>query len=203
MKDKKINKNKRKRLLLTLGLSIFTVIGGTLAYFTTTSNIPNIFKSGLYQETIHEEFVSPTNWTPGTTTEKEITVTNTGNVDMAVRASISESWISKNGNSLPTKIDNKNVSIINFNSGWTKDTDGYYYYGSKDNLTKLSSGEESSSFINSVTFNPIIEANLEQNTSSDGKTITYTSSGNGYDDATYTLTVTLDTIQYDQANNAW
>ncbi len=122
---------------------------------------------------------------------------------MAVRASISESWISKNGNSLPTKIDNKNVSIINFNSGWTKDTDGYYYYGSKDNLTKLSSGEESSSFINSVTFNPIIEANLEQNTSSDGKTITYTSSGNGYDDATYTLTVTLDTIQYDQANNAW
>ena len=36
-----------------------------------------------------------------------------------------------------------------------------------------------------------------------GKTITYTSTGDGYDNATYTLTIRLDTIQYDQANNIW
>lgn len=197
------NKNKRKKLLLILGVSIFTVIGGTLAYFTTSSSIPNIFKSGLYQETIHEKFVSPTNWTPGTTTKKEVTVTNTGDVDMAVRASVEESWVSKNGTTLPNKINNEGVALLNLNDGWTKDNDGYYYYGSKDNLTKLASGDESSSFISGVTFNPNINANLVANTSSDGKTITYTSTGDGYDDATYTLTVKLDTIQYDQATNAW
>ena len=197
------NKNKRKKLLLILGVSIFTVIGGTLAYFTTSSSIPNMFKSGLYQETIHEKFVSPTNWTPGTTTKKEVTVTNTGDVDMAVRASVEERWVSKNGTTLPNRINNEGVALLNLNDGWTKDNDGYYYYGSKDNLTKLSSGDESSSFISGVTFNPNINANLVANTSSDGKTITYTSTGDGYDDATYTLTVKLDTIQYDQANNAW
>ena len=196
------NKNKRK-LLLTLGISIFTVIGGTFAYFTTTSSIPNNFKSGLYQETIQEKFVSPTNWTPGTTTEKEVTVTNTGDVDMAVRASIEESWVSKNGATLANKYNNESVAILNLNSGWTKDSDGYYYYGSKDNLTKLVSGDTSTSFISGVTFNPNINANLVESTSNGGKTITYTSSGDGYDDATYTLTIILDTIQYDQANNVW
>lgn len=197
------NKNKKRKLLLTLGISIFTVIGGTFAYFTTTSSIPNMFKSGLYQETIHEEFVSPTNWTPGTTTEKQVTVTNTGDVDMAVRASIEEKWVSKNGTILANKVNNESVGILNLNDDWTKDSDGYYYYGSKDNLTKLISGEESTSFISGVTFNPNINANLIKNTSSDGKTITYTSTGDGYDDATYTLTIILDTIQYDQANNVW
>lgn len=195
--------NKRKKILLTLGVSIFTIIGGTFAYFTTTSDIPNMFKSGLYQDTIHEEFVSPTNWTPGTTTEKEVTVTNTGNVDMALRASISEEWLSKNGDTLANKINNESVALLNLNDGWTKDSDGYYYYGSKDNLTVLESGETSSSFISGVTFNPNVTANLVANTSNDGKTITYTSTGDGYDDATYTLTITIDTIQYDQANNAW
>ena len=195
-------KNKRK-LLLTLGISIFTVIGGTFAYFTTTSSIPNIFKSGLYQETIQEKFVSPSNWTPGTTTEKEVTVTNTGDVDMAVRASIEESWVSKNGATLANKYNNESVAILNLNDGWTKDSDGYYYYGSKDNLTKLVSGDISTSFISGVTFNPNINANLVESTSNNGKTITYTSTGDGYDDATYTLTIILDTIQYDQANNVW
>ena len=197
------NKNKRKKLLLALAISIFTVIGGTFAYFTTTSSIPNMFKSSLYQDTIHEKFVSPTNWTPGTTTEKQVTVRNTGDVDMALRASIDEKWISKNGDTLANKVNNESVALLNLNDGWTKDNDGYYYYGSKDNLTKLVSGEESTSFISGVTFNPSIQANLVSNTSNDGKTITYTSTGDGYDDATYTLTIILDTIQYDQANNAW
>ena len=44
---------------------------------------------------------------------------------------------------------------------------------------------------------------LSMNESEDGKTITYTSTGDGYDNATYTLTVKIDTIQYDQAENVW
>ena len=40
-------------------------------------------------------------------------------------------------------------------------------------------------------------------TSDDGKTITYTSSGDGYDNAKYTLTVRIDTVQYDFAHEVW
>ena len=102
------------------------------------------------------------------------------------------------------KDSNNNVAaIINFNDGWTKDSDGYYYYGSKDSLTKVEPGNESTSFISGVTFNENITASLNKTESSDGKTITYESTGNGYDNATYTLTIKIDTIQYDQANNVW
>ena len=49
----------------------------------------------------------------------------------------------------------------------------------------------------------ITAGKLQENISNDGKTITFTSTGDGYDNATYTLTITIDTIQYDQANNVW
>ena len=118
--------------------------------------------------------------------------------------SYTESWVSENGDELPLKDSNNNVaSIINFNSGWTKDSDGYYYYGSKSSLTRLESGNTSTSFISGVTFNPNIQAILRKTTSADGKTITYSSDGNGYDGATYTLTITMETIQYDQASSVW
>ena len=63
--------------------------------------------------------------------------------------------------------------------------------------------DTSSSFINSVTFNENIKANLKETVSEDGQTITYQSDGNGYDNAQYTLTLKLETVQYDQAENIW
>ena len=70
-------------------------------------------------------------------------------------------------------------------------------------MTKLLPSETSSSFITGVTFNEDIKADLNTSVSQDGKTITFTSTGNGYDDATYTLTVKIDTVQYDQAKKFW
>lgn len=196
--------NNKKKLIIVSAISLFTILGGTLAYFSTTSDLENVFRSGKYQNEIVENFESPTSWTPGTTTTKEVTVKNKGNVDMAVRASYTEKWISADGNELPLKDnDNNSAAIINFNDGWEKASDGYYYYGSKSNLTRLRSGETSSSFINSVTFNENIKATLNADVSPDGHSITYTSSGYGYDNATYKLTIKIDTIQYDQANNIW
>ena len=52
-------------------------------------------------------------------------------------------------------------------------------------------------------FNENIESTLQETVSEDGKTITYTSTGDGYDNATYTLTVRIETVQYDQASNLW
>ena len=196
-------KNNKKLFVVTC-LSLATVLGGTLAYFNTNSSIVNTFKTALYQNEIIETFESPITWTPGTTTEKNVKVTNTGNTNMAVRATFTEKWVNANGEELSlTDEDNNIAAIIDFNTTWQKADDGYYYYGSKDNLTKLMPDDTSSSFINSVTFNENIKAKLKENISSDGKTITYQSDGNGYDNAQYTLTLKLETVQYDQAENIW
>ena len=203
-KIKTKEKNNKKKILAVLGISILTVLGGTVAYFTTSTDITNLFKTALYQHEIVEEFISPDNWTPGTTTNKTIEVTNNGSISMAVRASYTESWTSANGTSLPLKDNENNVaSIINFNTGWTKNADGYYYYGSKSSMTKLEINQITNSFISGITFNENIKSTLTQTKSADGQTISYTSSGNGYDNATYTLTIKIDTIQYDQAQNVW
>lgn len=196
-------KNNKKLFVVTC-LSLATVLGGTLAYFNTNSSIVNTFKTALYQNEIIETFSSPITWTPGTTTEKTVKVTNTGNTDMAIRATYTEKWINANGEELSLKDEEDNVAaIIEFNESWHQAEDGYYYYGSKDNLTKLMPDDTSSSFINSVTFNENIKANLKETISDDGQTITYQSDGNGYDNAQYTLTLKLETVQYDQAENIW
>lgn len=206
MENKNLNKSRKqkKKLLIVSAISALTILGGTLAYFTTSTDIVNKFKTALYQHSITEKFEAPSTWTPGTTTSKEITVTNTGNINMAVRASYTEEWVSSNGNKLSlVDAENNVASIINFNDGWEKDSDGYYYYGSKSNMTVVKPNETTSSFISGVTFNENIKSSLKETISSDGKTITYTSNGTGYDNATYTLTIKIDTIQYDQASNIW
>lgn len=199
----KKTKNNKKIFVVTC-LSLATVLGGTLAYFNTNSSIVNTFKTALYQNEIIETFASPTTWTPGTTTEKTVKVTNTGNTDMAIRATFTEKWVNANGEELSLKDEDNNVAaIIDFNESWHKAEDGYYYYGTKDNLTKLMPDDTSSSFINSVTFNENVKADLKETISADGQTITYQSDGNGYDNAQYTLTLKLETVQYDQAKNIW
>lgn len=200
----KKEKNQIKKLLILMGISIFTILGGTLAYFTTGDNIQNIFTSAKYGAQIVENFQSPDNWTPGTTTSKEITVKNTGNINMAVRASYEERWVNAKGTEISLKDSENHVaSIIHFNSEWEKNSDGYYYYGTKNNLTKLKPNATSSSFISGVTFNQDIKASLNKSVSADGKTITYESTKNGYDGAKYYLTIKIETIQYDYASHVW
>lgn len=98
------------------------------------------------------------------------------------------------------------AAIINFDneSDWTVDYDengkGYYYYNKK-----LAKGESTSSFIKSVTFNGNVESSSDcpKTVTGGTQTITCTSTGNGYDGATYTLTITVETVQYDQYKAAW
>ncbi|MBQ8901737.1 MAG: hypothetical protein IJY87_01560 [Bacilli bacterium] len=200
MKNKKVSK---KKMLIVLVISLFTILGETLAYFTTSGSIKNVLKTALYQNKIVEEFEAPTNWTPGTTTPKTIKVTNTGKIDMAVRVSYEEKWVNGNGEELPLTDSEGNVAaIINFNDGWEKDADGFYYYGSKAYMTRVAPNETTTSFISGVTFNKNIKANLSESVSNDGQTITYTSTGDGYDAAQYTLKINIETIQYEN-NDIW
>ena len=79
-------KEKKTILILILVLTI-GIIGLTVAYFSNSTSIDNTFTTRGYGTTTDEDFVSPDNWLPGKTTEKTLTVTNSGNVDEAVRIS--------------------------------------------------------------------------------------------------------------------
>lgn len=199
----KRRKNKKKIALLS-GVGALTVIGSTLAYFTTSDDFINNFKVGKYQPTIKETFESPEAWEPGDTTDMNVVVTNTGDVPLAARIRYEEKWVNANGEDLPLTDDNNiPIATINFNNyDWIKNEDGYYYYGGKDNKTKIIKGNVSSPFIDSVTFNKDTRASFSKTSTDGGKTIIYESNGFGYDGATYKLTIYIDTIQY-SASDIW
>jgi len=165
----------------------------------------------------NEDFVAPNNWLPGDVTDKTITATNTGNVDEAVRISFTENWKTKNNGTLngwihpdgtksthstETELStDERVAKIKFvnPSEWTYEN-GYYYYN-----YKLAPNETTSSLIESVEFNAKTKLDDTCDTTIDGnkKIITCNSSGDDYDDAKYTLTFTVETVQYDKYADAW
>ena len=202
---------KHKFTLIVIAILFIGIIGLTIAYYTNTITIENEFGVRTYKTTVGEEFISPDNWLPGDTTSKIVTATNSGQIDQAVRVYYDESWIDSEGNKLPLiqKIDNENivVSIINFanRSDWYKITENgidYYYY-----KHILKPGESTNSFISGVTFNPLTRASSEDNcneiTGEGNIKIECASTGTGYDNAKYTLTITVETIQYNIYKQVW
>ena len=209
-------KNK-KSIIVLLIVAIIGIVGLTLAYFSNSDTIENQFITKEYGTTYNEEFVSPDNWLPGDTTDKTIVVENTGEVDEAVRISYTESWTTHNNGTLngwihpdgtksthttETELStDESVAILNLanTSDWTKVGD-YYYYN-----YKLAPGESTSSFLESVTFNSKTKLDDTCVTTIDGstKTVTCNSSGDDYDNATYTLTFTIETVQYNKYSEAW
>jgi len=208
---------KEKKNLIIILILLVGVVGITLAYFSNSTSIDNLFSTKKYGSTITEEFISPDSWLPGDETSKSIVATNTGEVDQAVRISYTEKWLDSNNNELNGWIhedgsksshtteeelsNDERVAIINFdnNDDWTY-KDGYYYYN-----YKLSPNESTSSLIKSVTFNPKTKLDDTCTTTiSDGKkTITCNSSGSDYDNAKYTLTFKIETVQFNKYMNAW
>lgn len=201
-----MEKKKRTPLIALVLLLVVGVVGVTIAYFTNERSFDNLFHAEDFSTTFTETFDSPQNWTPGTTTPKTVQVTNTGDVVVAVRASIeSQTWVNANGNALGLEQEQENdtmvpAAIINYtaNSGWTKVGDYWYY---NDALKK---GESTAkSFIESVKFNEKIKASQNCVESADKKTVTCTSTGDGYDGATYTLKIKVETAQYENYKAAW
>ena len=209
-------KNK-KSIIALLIVAIIGIVGLTLAYFSNSDTIENQFITKEYGSTYTEEFVSPDNWLPGDTTDKTIIVENTGEVDEAVRISFNESWTTHNNGTLngwihpdgtksthttETELStDESVAILNLANtrDWTKVGD-YYYYN-----YKLAPGETTTSFLESVTFNKDIELDdtCTESVNNGVRTISCNSSGDDYDNATYTLTLTIETVQYNKFNEAW
>lgn len=184
-------------LILVLILTVF-IVGTTFAYFTSSQTVQNVFQAQPYSTEITDTFVSPDNWVPGTVTPKTVSAKNTGNVDVAVRISYTESWVSQNGDALSLTLDNgERVAVLTLinTDDWTYNK-GYYYY----NKT-LGSGESTTSLIESVKFNE--NAVNDYSCTTVGGVISCTSTGDGYDGATYTLTMTIETVQADAKDTVW
>lgn len=208
--------NKKSVIALTL-IGVIGIIGLTFAYFLSSTDVDNEFNTADYGTTITEEFVSPDNWVPGATEEKRVYVTNIGEVPVAVRISYTESWTSLNGDSLDLTFrkGNKDIAAANFEFGddfvynWVKSTENgvdYYYYNAI-----LDSGEETTDFIKSITFNPNVpstanctETNVYDEDTGELTGISSTCvSGDGYDGATYTLTLKIETVQSAVYKTVW
>ena len=189
--------NNRSLIGIIVLLLVLGVVGFTLAYFTSQNTYSNVFRTKPYSTEFTENFTSPDNWVPGTTTPKTVTAKNTGEVEVAVRVSYTEGWTSANGATLDGMQGEYKASIINLanTSDWTY-SNGYYYY-----TKTLKTGESTNSFIESVTFNENIEADFT--CTEEGGIKKCTSTGNGYDGATYKLIIKVETIQADAYQTAW
>lgn len=89
MKKRKSNLQ-RKVLIVSIVLALLIVAGGTFAWFTSKDEVTNkLTASSNYGVSIVESFNPPENWIPGQEVDKDVFVTNTGNIDAFVKASIS------------------------------------------------------------------------------------------------------------------
>ena len=118
----------KKSLVALVLVALIGIVGGTFAYFTNTAIVNNSFETGTYATTVKELFVSPDNWTPGTTTPKTINVTNKGSVPVAARISYTETWTAKDGTILSGERNGEKIAQFTIDSNWNEGRDGYYYY---------------------------------------------------------------------------
>ena len=187
---------KKKSLIAIIAVLLIAVVGVTFAYFNSSAIFENQFNLGNYNIVTQEVFTSPSNWSPGDTTPKTITATNNGTINASVRVKIEEAWTDSNGDEI-SNIPNDAVTI-NFKnpSRWVyNSTDGYYYYS-----YYLKPGEATSTLTDSVTLNSNLNNSscVEENGSK-----TCTSNVQGLAGATYTLTFTIETVQYDKYQEVW
>ena len=190
-----MKKIKNKKIIFIL-VFIFS-IGGTLAYFTSTIDINNVFQSGTYKSITTEEFISPNDWKPGDVTPKTIVTKNEGDFPVRVRIKLEQKWYDSAGSELPLVVDGELAAIVDLDNrdDWIYE-DEYYYY-----KYDLMPGETTSSFIKSVTFNKksvgdfVCETidNIEQ----------CHANGLNYQDADYHLNIETSTVQADAHLDAW
>lgn len=171
---------RKKNLVAAAGLLGVAVVGGTLAYFNQTLEAENKFETGTYGTELVEEFTPPpTDWEPGAKMNKDVYVTNTGDMPVVVRVKFEEEW--KRGDATFKKNDSmvtvQEPSQGNPNDGyvspdgtvvkkifesenWEYDTKtGWYYYTSKiapgAATTKLLDGVQLISDVDMGDFNKV------------------------------------------------
>ena len=211
---------KNKKPIIALGaLAVVGLIAGTIAYFTSEATFDNVFTTAVYKTQSTETFQSPSNWTPGQEIDKTVVTQNLGTIPVAVRVQTTEDWVKEDGTThfttqelaavkaaIPqTAANTTDIAIINLDntSSWTKwsyDGTTAYYYN-----TSLKPNATTNSFIKSVTLNPDLKTAMNCTTATEGTVTTKTCTTiiDGLGKATYTLTLTIETVQFDQYKAVW
>ena len=199
MTEKKVN---RKSLYAIIGVLLFGIVGATFAYYTTTNTYTNEFETGEYKIKTEEVFESPPNWQPGDITPKQVTVTNEGTVDAAVKVCFRQKWEDKNGN--PVNTGAVTLHYEDYHSVyWLRDCDDdincYYYY------KKLAPGETTEDLLESVEFYGGSRIGATTTCTEDPVTHTKscTSEVEDYSGSKYTLYVDIETVQFNAYKEAW
>lgn len=185
---------KLKQVLVVIAF----MLGLTLVFFINRVNGLNLSRKQLYN---NQEIVSPSNWVPGQTINKDIYVVNESDNDVAVRVSYEEEWISRSGHKLTGVQNGQRAALINFvnKEDWIQDGEYFYY------LYRLKSGSRTSNFIDSVTFNWQIENDDKCTRTIEGDILRVScmSSNEGYDGATYKLKINMEILDINVYQNIW
>jgi alternate signal-mediated exported protein len=152
------NLKRKAPIIGAIALLFAVVIGGTFAYFSQESAVDNYLTARAYDSTLEENFTPPEdgNFTPGVEVDKEVYVTNSGDVGMLVRITYEEYWNSALNGSLVLADpvagyyngDTDASSIVKkatTSTLWTYGGDGWYYY-----LAELIPGASTQNFIDSI-----------------------------------------------------
>ncbi len=194
-------KNKKPLIFISLLTFVAIVIGVTLAYFNTIDTFNNEFTAANYEIEVEEYFESPDNWTPGTTTPKEVIATNKSDIPAAVRVKLTPSWEDSEGNPLPLTDGTNTAAIINFSFdsdvNWVREGDWYYYN------RPLDKDESTTTLIESVTFNPALSINSTTDCNDVNGVTTCRTTFNDYSGGKYTLRIDIETAQYNNYREIW
>lgn len=116
-------KNRIAVIIVALCLCIVAgAAGGTYAYLTAnTDTLSNTLVPAKVSCTVEEDFANGV--------KENVCVRNTGNIDAYIRAVVVTTFVSENGKVLATAPrENVDYTVAWAASGWTKGTDGYWYY---------------------------------------------------------------------------
>ncbi len=115
---------KSKKIYGLAGIAGLVAIGGTFAYYSAEQTFNNPFNTTNYSTSATEKF-NPSGdnnkWEPGSTVDKEVFATNTGEGDVWVRVKFDEVW-TRDGSLIPV------LDLA---------TDATHQFGSKDGLGKF------------------------------------------------------------------
>lgn len=133
-------KNMKKKTILmlaTMVLLLTVTVGSTIAYLVTSSGpVENKFTPANVKSEVQEKFNG--------TEKTDVKIKNIGNTSAYIRAAIVITWKDSTGNkTLPDQPGTGDYSIT-LGEGWTKESDGFYYW--KD---KVASGDETGILIKS------------------------------------------------------
>lgn len=91
--------NKKSKVAVA-GVAAVALVGGTLAYWSSTTTINNPFSTNSYGGETVEEFnpKEGDGWEPGGTVDKVVSVNNTGDYSIFARVRFEETWTRKDTN---------------------------------------------------------------------------------------------------------